>query len=153
MPRIPSWISLILALMMASAICDAMIVARVLHTQEVKHAFMPGNLILAWCPLIFAVGLRASIRLPAAIATPAALVCCGLWLMFLPNAPYMVTDIMHYRVTSELPAWYDAIMLGSFAMTGVMLGAVSLYLMHELAERYKGNTKLAADAKGWELSK
>jgi uncharacterized membrane protein len=58
--------------------------------------------------------------------------------MFLPNAPYMVTDIMHYRVTDELPAWYDAIMLGSFAMTGVMLGALSLYLMHELAARLGG---------------
>jgi uncharacterized membrane protein len=134
----PSWVLLVLALMMASAICDAMIVARVLRTEEVKHAFMPGNLILAWFPLIFAIGVRASVRLPSGIGVPSALACCGLWLLFLPNAPYMVTDIMHYRVTSELPVWYDAIMLGSFAMTGVMLGALSLYLMHELAERLGG---------------
>jgi uncharacterized membrane protein len=138
MPRVPSWVPLVVALMMASSICDAMIVTRVLHTQEVRHAFMPGNLILAWFPLIFAVGVRASVRLPVAAAMPTALGCCALWLMFLPNAPYMVTDIMHYRVTSELPVWYDAIMLGSFAMTGVMLGALSLYLMHELAERLGG---------------
>jgi uncharacterized membrane protein len=138
MPRTPSWAPLVVALAGASAVCDALIVVRVLRTEELKHAFMPGNLILAWFPLIFAVGVRASVRLPSTFGVPAALGCCGLWLLFLPNAPYMVTDIMHYRVTSELPVWYDAIMLGSFAMTGVMLGAVSLYLMHELAERLGG---------------
>jgi uncharacterized membrane protein len=134
----PSWVLLVLALMMASAICDAMLVARVLRTEELKHAFMPGTLILAWFPPIFAIGVRASVRLPVAAGAPVALGCCALWLLFLPNAPYMVTDIMHYRVTNELPVWYDAIMLGSFALTGVMLGAVSLYLMHELAERLGG---------------
>jgi uncharacterized membrane protein len=138
MSRVPPWVPLVLALAGASTVCDALIVVRVWRTEELKHAFMPGNLILAWFPLIFAIGVRAAVRLPSGVGVPMALGCCGLWLLFLPNAPYMVTDLMHYRVTSELPVWYDAIMLGSFAMTGVMLGAVSLYLMHELAERLGG---------------
>jgi uncharacterized membrane protein len=138
MARSSSWGPLTVALAVASAICDGLVIVRVARTEEFTYAYMPGNLVLAWLPLVFALGVRASVRMPNALATPSALLCCALWMLFLPNAPYMVTDIMHYRVTSELPVWYDAVLFGSFALTSVWLGVAALFLMHELVDRAGG---------------
>jgi uncharacterized membrane protein len=53
-------------------------------------------------------------------------------LLFLPNAPYLVTDIIHLRPHRDAPLWYDLITLVAFAWTGSFLGLVSLFLMQIL---------------------
>ena len=51
------------------------------------------------------------------------------WLLFLPNAPYVVTDLMHLRRVPPTPLWYDAILLGIAATTGLLAGAFALARM------------------------
>jgi uncharacterized membrane protein len=46
----------------------------------------------------------------------------GVWLAFLPNAPYLTTDFMHLYRYQPVPMWYDIAMFGSFAATGVLIG-------------------------------
>jgi uncharacterized membrane protein len=61
-----------------------------------------------------------------------------LWLLFLPNAPHLVTDFVYLQQFHEMPVWYDITLLTTFAWLGLLLGFVSLYLMHAVAERMVG---------------
>jgi uncharacterized membrane protein len=64
--------------------------------------------------------------------------CLAFWLLFFPNAPYILTDILHLQPQVGVPLWYDLILLVTFAWTGAFLGLVSLYLMQSLVRRATG---------------
>lgn len=89
--------------------------------------FLAWNLLLAWLPYLAALrfeGARAQglsrVRLAAWFAV---------WLAFLPNAPYIITDFYHLQHRPPVPVWYDMFMLFAFASTGLMLGLLSLHEM------------------------
>ncbi len=50
-----------------------------------------------------------------------------LWLLFWPNALYIVTDLVHVNESLLVPAWYDAIMIFAAAVAGLMMAFVSLF--------------------------
>ncbi|MBK6464665.1 MAG: DUF1361 domain-containing protein [Myxococcales bacterium] len=111
-----------LALMSLFAI--ALLAARVVCTHSTAYKFLAWNLFLAWIP--FALGLAVE-RFVAARAHSALVAAAALaWLLFLPNAPYIVTDLIHIRFRQEAPLWFDAVMLMAFAWTGLTLGVASL---------------------------
>jgi uncharacterized membrane protein len=123
------------ALLAASALCVATVALREHHTGSDFYRFLIWNLILAWVPLVLALAAYASARSGASGAS----VAFGLvWLLFFPNAPYLLTDFIHLRETPTSPLWYDALMLASFAWTGLVLGYASLYLMQMIWERAVG---------------
>ena len=49
-----------------------------------------------------------------------------IWLFLFPNAPYLVTDIIHLGGKSIVPLWYDALLLFSSAWVGMLLALHSL---------------------------
>jgi uncharacterized membrane protein len=61
----------------------------------------------------------------------------GLWLAFLPNAPYLVTDLMHLG-PREMPIWYDVGLLATVAWTGCFLGVTSLHTVQRLTDALYG---------------
>ena len=61
-----------------------------------------------------------------------------LWLLFFPNAPYMLTDFIHLSDRSTAPLWYDALMLSSFAWTALLLGFASAYLVQVILKSFVG---------------
>jgi uncharacterized membrane protein len=62
----------------------------------------------------------------------------SLWLLFLPNAPYILTDILHLTRASHAPAWYDLALLLSCAGTGLLLGYLSLIDVQGIVARNFG---------------
>jgi uncharacterized membrane protein len=114
----------------------AMIVVRVLYTRTPEHSGIAWNLVLAWIP--FGLALIVYERARTGLLTPAWAGVGVLWLLFLPNAPYIVTDLKHVGTGDGVPVLYDVLLLSAAAWTGLLLGLTSLFLMHAVARRVVG---------------
>jgi uncharacterized membrane protein len=62
------------------------------------------------------------------------------WLLFFPNAPYIVTDLIHLRHYATVPLWFDVVLLMSFASIGVLFGLLSLLDIHRIIESRAGRS-------------
>jgi uncharacterized membrane protein len=112
------------------------------YTGSPEWSFLAWNLALAWLPMLFALAAHAAHR--ASLPAAAVVSLSALWLLFLPNAPYLATDIIHVGRTWEaVPIWFDLLMVAAFGGTGLLIGYSSLYLIQSLVtERY-------GDLAGW----
>lgn len=125
-------VSLMLAV--ASVLCGAMAISRALYCGSLAYLFLGWNLVLAWVPLglsLVLIGGWGQRRL-------ARWTLVGAWFLFFPNAPYMVTDLIHLRPRTPVPLWFDAVMIFSFAMTALCLAFVSLFIVHRVVEQRRG---------------
>ncbi len=100
-----------------------------------SYSFLVFNLGLAWIP--FAAAVVAYIarhnRVTFFLLMP---ICTLVWLIFFPNAAYLLTDFQHLALKDGItPLWFDVILLIWFAWTGLLLGITSLYLMQEIVAR------------------
>ncbi|HBQ12037.1 MAG TPA: DUF1361 domain-containing protein [Myxococcales bacterium] len=124
------------------ALFGVALVARVTYAGELRYGFLVWNLFLAWLPWL----LSAFAERAAACRRDLLLLVIGVgWLLLLPNAPYVVTDLMHLRRHPPTPLWYDAILLGTAATTGLFAGAFALRRMQDAV-----TTRCGARA-GWAL--
>lgn len=123
-------------LVVASALCLGLELVREHRYGAYDFRFLIWNLILAWIPLLLALLVYDRYRRGRSMLVLApALV---LWLLFLPNAPYIVTDFVHLSAGSPAPLWLDGVEVSAFAWTGMLLGFVSLYLVHAVARHRLG---------------
>ena len=113
--------------------CACMVVVRMERTGSGYYRFLLGNLFLAGVPLFLSTGLRIADRLQLNWIIKIGIL--GLWLLFLPNAPYILTDILHLTRASQAPAWYDLALLLSCSGTGLLLGYLSLVDVQGIVER------------------
>ena len=94
---------------------------RVLYFDR-GRPMLPWNLFLAWLPLLFAYlalwagGRRRLLFWPL----------IGAWLVFLPNAPYLITDLIWLNGPVTSLKVYDAVLLYTFATCGLASGFISL---------------------------
>ena len=122
----------------ASAVCVVLVAARIQYSDSSRYTGLVWNLILAWIPFMLAYVAYALHwrKILLYLAIPAM---TFLWLIFFPNAPYILTDLQYLaRESTNAPLWYDVIMLVWFSWTGLLLGLVSLYFMHEIVKRAFG---------------
>jgi len=139
-------LGIIVLITAASAVCVSLVLARMAYSNSHGYTGLIWNLFLAWIP--FALAYFAYIlswRRPSIyIAIP---IFIFLWLIFFPNAPYILTDLQHLGQTSSnsqlwssanVPIWYDVILLVWFSWTGMLLGIISLNLMQEIIRREFG---------------
>ena len=125
-------------LALSSATCITLVGARVAYSDSGRYTGLVWNLFLAWIPFVLAyVAYALSWR--RALIYLVIPIFAFLWLIFFPNAPYLITDLQHLREgVSEAPLWFDVILLIWFSWTGLLLGVVSLYLMQEIVKRVFG---------------
>lgn len=126
-----------------SALCLAALALAVLSTvatHQARHFYLVWNLTLALVPLgcalaINALADRGRERLAWALGVP--------WLLFLPNAPYILTDFIHLQRTHHPWAWGHLLLLVWFSFAGLTSGILALHIVHRLV-RERSNAML-----GW----
>ena len=125
-------------------LCGATILSLILFrvrtvlSGSLDYAFLIWNIFLAWIPLGLAITATtfAWKRKQLVFVIPIA---AFLWLLFFPNAPYILTDLQHLgNPKPDVPLWFDVLLLIWFSWTGLLLGVVSLFLMQDLVRREFG---------------
>lgn len=109
--------------------------ARILKSGELLYISLIWNLFLAWIPYGISVFVKAR---PAWFRTKLAFAAAAAaWLLFFPNAPYIITDLFHLKPQPRIPVWYDLLLIFSFAWNGLILGYLSLmHMEHEIHRRF-----------------
>jgi uncharacterized membrane protein len=122
---------------LASAACIGLLWVRMHRTGSDELSFLGWNLFLAWVPMLFAFLTYLLHRMQTSVLVVAAPTAA--WLLFLPNAPYIATDMLHLGNTWEhVPLWYDVVLLTTFGGTGLLIGYSSLFLIHTVATERLG---------------
>lgn len=124
------------ALGVASLFCLGLEGFRELYFDARGYRFLLWNLVLAWVPLALALGIYDRYRRGTSLARLSPWLV--LWLLFLPNAPYIVTDFIHLSPNARPPLWFDGLLFSGFAWTGLLLGFASIYLLHAVARHRYG---------------
>ena len=124
------------ALAFASASALLLLGLRFALSGGTHYRNLVWNLVLAWVP--FALALVAYDRHRRDVGGIALALPLALWLAFLPNAPYLVTEFKLLREVHDMPIWFDVALVTSFAWVGLVLGFVSVYLVQEIARRRAG---------------
>ena len=131
----PAWLPPRLALFVAGvAGCAALLLVRGWYAQGLHFRFLAWNLVLAVIPALAAAAMAHADRHRHLVLVIAwALV----WLLFLPNAPYLITDLVHLRPRPPVPYWFDIGIFAAFAGAGV-LAAFSSFgdVQHVVSRRF-----------------
>jgi uncharacterized membrane protein len=129
-------IAVVASLALLTLFTITMLAARMVYTGTSGHGWLAWNLFLAWIPFGLSLVLYARARAGASLAALAPL--AAVWLVFFPNAPYLVTDLKHVGSGGPVPLLYDVLLLSAGAWAGLLLGLTSLYLVHAVARRLLG---------------
>jgi uncharacterized membrane protein len=122
-----------------STLVLAMIIVRVVYTGNDYHTNLVWNLFLAWIPFGLALYVYDGYRRGAGSVQLWA--TAALWLVFFPNAMYIVTDFHWLRYSAGAPIWYDVVLVAAAAWCGLLLGFMSLYLMQAVVRSSLGATR------------
>lgn len=100
---------------------------RVIATGYVTYVFLLWNLFLAFIPYTISNWLYNNIRVIE--NKPRLIAAITVWLLFIPNSFYILTDLFHLEHIASAPKWFDLLLLLSFAWNGLLFGIVSLRKM------------------------
>lgn len=112
-------------LAMLTAFCLVLEIARMFISHSINYIFLPWNLLLAWIPLWLSNYIISENKKGKLIFL------FSVWLLFFPNAPYLITDLIHLKPRGTFPFWYDMLMCYSYAFTGLMLGMLSVLVVYQ----------------------
>jgi len=113
--------------------CFALSIFRFIYTDNSIFMFLNWNLFLAFVPW----GLTSILILKPNYRNNKITIylLLGCWLIFFPNAPYILTDLFHIRVDSSMPIWFDLVLILSFAWTGLLFGFLSLWDIEKILNK------------------
>src|SRR5215207_4955030 len=130
-PRPVYWLAgLALALAALSFAAVGLLAVRIDRVGE------PAFVFLAWIPFLLSLCVAAVHGRGG--PRPLLWVLGAGWLLFLPNAPYILTDFIHLGKVGGVPLWFDTALIGTFAAAGLALGLGSLLVVHHVVEARAG---------------
>lgn len=109
----------------ATICCAILLVIRLKITGDFFGLFLVWNLFLAFIPLGIVWLLKEQNTLLKNNFIVALIL--GIWLLFLPNSPYILTDLIHLSYSNPSWFYYDSILIISFAITGLYFAFLSIY--------------------------
>lgn len=117
-----------------------LLIVRISASDSARYIFLVWNMVLAIIPVLLAWWLVVRVRQYGWLSWK-QLVLSLVWLSFLPNSFYLVTDFVHLSNNNEASLFFDVVMLASFMVNGLMLGYIAVYLVHkELIRRFSEST-------------
>jgi uncharacterized membrane protein len=134
-----SWNEVVNMLVLSIGFTIVLLTARILYTAQLYYYFYVWNLFLAIIPVIISRSLYLQEKLNAKAIIK--LVC---WLLFLPNAPYIITDIFHFQERTPVPKWVDLLLVTSAAWNGLILGIVSILQVESFLLKHYNKLKVDA---------
>ena len=115
--------------------CAALLLVRGWYAQGLRFRFLAWNLVLAVLPALAAAAMAWADR----HRHTALVVLWGVvWLLFLPNAPYLITDLVHLEPRPPVPYWFDIGLFAAFAGAGVLAAFSSFGDVQHVASRRFG---------------
>lgn len=140
----PRLAGLTLALVVLSLVAAGLLAVRLDRVDKPAFLFLVWNLALAWVPFALALGVAAVHGRGG--PRPLLWLLGVAWLLFLPNAPYILTDFIHLGRIHGAPLWFDTALIGTFAAAGLALGLASLLVVHQVVEVRAGRLR------GWAVA-
>lgn len=120
----------------SSAFSFLLLLARIFISHRFSYAFLAWNLLLAYVPLFLSNWLTSHPQLLKEKMRFMSLVL--LWLLFMPNTFYIVTDLFHLQNSKDVHPWFDLVLILSFAWNGILFGIISIRQMEILLKQAKG---------------
>lgn len=109
-------------------------VLRIIIWGKYSFVYILWNLFLAFVPVLISFAMlkfHEKKSLKTIIFIPGFL----LWLLFIPNAPYLVTDLIHLGESRIIPVLFDVILLFSSAYLGMIFFFYSLSHIEEIIKK------------------
>lgn len=116
-------------LFLSSLVSFGFFLAEAINNHSLANSFLLVNLLLAWIPLLVVYYLLKVLpKYPWLNWRPMLLTF--IWLSLLPNSFYLVSDLIHLALVNPNNILYDSVMFQTFIFNGLVLGYLSVYLVH-----------------------
>ncbi|HLP86561.1 MAG TPA: DUF1361 domain-containing protein [Candidatus Paceibacterota bacterium] len=106
-------------------------ILRIIIWGKYSFAYILWNVFLAFIPFIIS-SILLSLSKENKLSKTIFFIGFFLWIIFIPNAPYVVTDFIHLGVSRSVPILYDVMLLFSSASVALILGFHSLYHIEQI---------------------
>ena len=118
-----------LGLMSASAV--GLFILKSVLTHNLALWGINWNLFLAWIPIFIVIWLENKVKINA-LQKWEVLFASLMWLLFFPNSPYIITDLVHLQSLSGNTYWHYQIMIFTYAFVSLACGLLSLYWIQKV---------------------
>ena len=113
-------------IILITSFCVLLLVTRIVLNESRNYLFLVWNLFLAFIPLVISQYLLSR---KLDYSKYKLLILSGIWILFLPNCPYIITDFAHIIQSRPASIWLDILLLFSFAFTSLLFGLISINQM------------------------
>lgn len=120
-------------LTLSAMFSTALVLFRFSYTGDPLFIFLLWNLFLAFVPYAISGWMERKILAKNELMF---FISVFIWMLFIPNSFYIITDLFHLPQNERMPFWYDLALLFSFAWCGILLGIVSVRQMEKIFENY-----------------
>ena len=127
------------AVWLASIVAITLLLLRVKITQSMFLLFLIWNLFLAIIPYYLSSSIYTNFFTSGKKIQNS--IYALVWLLFIPNTFYILTDFTHLHYHNKLQFGLDMLILSSFSFAGFYLGLLSLHHIHHLTKAKYGSKK------------
>lgn len=129
-------------ILILTALSVSLNIVRIIWSDSIYFIYLIWNIFLAYLPFFISSALLQYKKKKQEHVHKSIFIFGGIfWLFLFPNAPYLVTDVIHLNANALVPLWYDALLLFSAAWVGVLLSVYSLSHIEELLQSHYSTRK------------